>query len=252
MTRGAIVVGASSGIGEALVRTLAERGYDVGLAARRTDRLNEIASEIPTTAHVATMDVTETDSARETFFALAERMGRVDLVVVSAGVGELNRSLEWEPASETVAVNVRGFTAIASAAMAYFETRAEAPTDGSNRRYDGHLVGISSVAARFGNPGAPTYNASKAYVSRYLEGLRTRQETRPTNVTITTVEPGFVDTEMAMGETLFWMSSPETAAAQIATAIEKRRSHVFVTRRWRLVAWLFEVLPEPIVRRLLT
>ncbi|TYT62425.1 SDR family NAD(P)-dependent oxidoreductase [Natrialba swarupiae] len=239
----AIIVGASSGIGEALARELSAEGYEIGLAARRRERLTGIGSELPTKAYVATMDVTNAADAREAFAELVSAMGSVDLVVISAGVGHLNRDLEWGPERETIDVNVRGFTAIATAAMDHFDSRG-----------GGHLVGISSVAARFGNPGAPAYNASKAFVSTYLEGLRNRQATRETEISITTVEPGFVDTEMAMGDDddLFWVASPETAAAQIARAIRKRRDHVYVTRRWRLVAWFLTAMPESIVRRVLS
>ena len=198
--------------------------------------MKRIGETLPTQTVVATMDVTDATDARRGFFELAETMQSVDLVVISAGVGHLNRDLEWGLERETVDVNVRGFAAIATAALEWFDDH-----DG------GHLVGISSVAARFGSPDSPAYNASKAFVSAYLEGLRYRQK----DVTITTVEPGFVDTEMAMGEDLFWVASPETAATQIARAIDRKREHVYVTRRWRLVAWFISVLPPFLRRRLL-
>ncbi|QFU81087.1 SDR family NAD(P)-dependent oxidoreductase [Natronorubrum aibiense] len=239
MTDGAIVVGASSGIGEALARELAAEGYEIGLTARRTERLTEIGAALPTNAYVATMDVTDVDDAREGFDELVDAMPSVDLVVISAGIGHLNRDLEWSLERETIDVNVRGFTAIATAAMAHFDDRGT-----------GHLVGISSVAAVFGNGGAPAYNASKAFVSTYLEGLRYQQAGRESDVAITTVEPGFVDTDMAMGE--FWMCSPETAARQIRRAIDRERDHVYVTRRWQLVAWVLNALPERILQRLFT
>lgn len=242
MTRGAIIVGASSGIGEALARELADDGYQIGLAARRTDRMRGIGAELPTKAYVATMDLADTVDAREGFFELAEAMPSVDLVVVSAGVAAVNRDLEWPPERQTVDVNVRGFTAIATAAMEYFE---HTPDHASET--DGHLVGLSSVAAHVGNGATPSYNASKAYVSRYLEGLRYRQRSRDSDVTITTIEPGFVDTRLSVGD--FWESSPETAAAQIARAIRKKKSHAYVTRRWRLVVWLLHLLPAVIRRR---
>lgn len=244
-TRGAIIVGASSGIGEALARELAEDGYEIGLAARRTDRMRQIGSELPTKAAVATMDVTDTEDAREGFFELADAMASVDVVVISAGTAAVNHDLEWEPERQTIDVNVRGFTAIATAAMEYFETT---PDHASER--DGHLVGISSVAAHFGNGGTQTYNASKAYVSTYLEGLRDRQADSDADVTITTIEPGFVDTDLSLGG--FWESSPETAAEQIARAIRKERNHAYVTRRWRLIAWFLKAMPESVLRRALS
>ena len=240
---GAVVVGASSGIGEALARELAAEGYEVGLTARRTERMREIGEELPTKAYVATMDLNDAEDAREGFGQLIDAMGSVDLVVLNAAVGLENRDLAWEPERTTVDVNVRGFVAMATAAIQHFEERSGYASDN-----DGHLVGISSVGSSFGNGAAPAYNASKAFVSRYLEGLRYRQAGLDADVTITTVEPGFVDTRMAAGE--FWMCSPETAATQIVRAIRRKRRHVYVTPRWRLVDWLLRAAPERLLERL--
>ncbi len=107
------------------------------------------------------MDVTETEDARVGFGELANAMPSVDLVAVSAGTAHANDALEWEQERRTIDVNVRGFTAIATAAMEYFEEESES---------DGHLVGISSVEAHFGNGGTQAYNPSKTFVSAYLEG----------------------------------------------------------------------------------
>lgn len=238
MTERAVVIGASSGIGEALARKLAAEGYEVGLTARSVDRLKEIADELPTQSYVARMDVTETEAARESFRELADAMGTVDIVVLNAGVGPETMELDWEPARDTVDTNVRGFTALAVAAMDRFETQGH-----------GQLVGISSVASYVGSSQAPTYYASKAYVSNYLEGLRYKSQHYDADITVTTIEPGFVDTDLAGGE--FWMCSPETAAELIYRAIEGEKRHQFVTKRWRLVALALGLMPDLLKRRLL-
>lgn len=168
--------------------TASAEGYEVGLTARRLDRLEAIGEELPTQADVARMDVTEPESARDTFDELAAAMDGVDLVVISAGVGFDNRDLEWEPERDTVDTNVRGFVAIATAATSHFEERGS-----------GHLVGISSVGAHVGNGVVAAYNASKAFVSTYLDGLRYRTGHVDADVDVTTIEPGYVDTELAGG-----------------------------------------------------
>jgi short-subunit dehydrogenase len=233
----AVVVGASSGIGEALARELADAGYDVGLTARRRELLEDLGRVLPTKAYVARMDVTETEAARESFHEVVDAMGGVDVVVLNAGAAVENPDLEWEPERDTIDTNVRGFAALATAAMDRFETQGQ-----------GHLVGISSVAARFGNGEWPAYGASKAFVSNYLAGLRYRTGRLDADVDVTTIEPGYVDTDLAGGD--FWKADRETAAAQIHRAIEKKRRHAYVTRRWVLVAKLIDYMPDILKRRL--
>lgn len=223
----AIIVGASSGIGRALAKELS-RDYDLGLAARRTERLKAVGEDVGG-AHVASIDVTAED-ARERFDDLVDSLGGVDLVVLSAGIGRYNPELSWPEERDTIDVNVRGFAALATAAVEHFEA-----TDG------GHLVGISSVAGEVGSPTLPAYSASKAFVARYLEGLRYRSAV---DVTVTDVRPGFVDTPMSPETERFWECSPETAARQIARAIEKEKDVAYVTRRWWLVSKFIGVLPD--------
>lgn len=233
----AVIVGASSGIGEALARGLANRGYTLGLTARREERLLDIAAELPTETRVAPMNVTETEAARDTFSALVADLDGADVVVLNAGVAPGNPDLEWAPDRRTVDVNVRGFTALATAAADHLEDRGS-----------GHLVGMSSVAAHVGNPVVPAYHASKAYVSNYLDGVRYRFADHEADVTVTTIEPGYVDTDLATGE--FWLVPVETAANQIADAIDAGRRHVYVSKRWRLVAWALKALPDAALRRM--
>jgi short-subunit dehydrogenase len=111
------------------------------------------------------------------------------------------------------------------------------------------LVAISSVAALIGSRQAPAYSASKAFVSNYLEGLRGVMRNLRLPITITDIRAGFVDTVMAQGSGIFWMASREKAARQIYHAITKKRAHIYVTRRWRLIAWLFKIIPHSLLLR---
>lgn len=231
-----LITGASSGIGEALARRMAAEGYEVGLTARRLDRLKEIAADLPTQGYVTRMDVTETTGARERFAELVTEMNGIDIVVLNAGIAPENPELAWEPDRDTIDTNVRGFSALATAAIQHFQERGH-----------GHLVGISSVAAYLGLPKSPAYSASKAFVSNYLRGIRSWADDWDTDLVVTTIEPGYVDTDLSLGG--FWETTPETAADQIYRAIRKERSRAFVTRRWRLVAWLLTLLPDGVVRR---
>jgi short-subunit dehydrogenase len=237
--RNAIIIGASSGIGRALAKVLASHGYKVGLVARRMELLQEIANEIHTTTFVKAIDVSKPAEAMQRLRELIAEMQGAELFVISAGTGFINPKLEWEPEDETIAVNVSGFAAIANVAVSHLEARGS-----------GHLVGISSIAALRGNPDAPAYGASKAFMSNYLQGLRYRFSKLQLPVVVTDVQPGFVDTAMAKAERKFWMATPEKAAAQIFAAVRKRKRHVYVTRRWRLIAWLIKAMPDRLAQML--
>lgn len=176
------------------------------------------------------MDVSKPLKAICLLDELIEEMKGVDLIVISAGVGFINPELEWPKENDTIAVNVTGFTAMANVAMKSFISQKT-----------GHLVGISSIAALTCDHEAPSYSASKAFMSNYLEGLRKKVKKLKLPITITDIKPGFVDTAMAQGENLFWVSSPQKAAKQIFRVINKRKNHAYITKRWRLIAWLLKI-----------
>ena len=235
----AIVIGASSGIGRALALRLAREGYAVGLTARRLPLLLDLQAEIGPRAFVRQMDVADTARAMVMLEGLIAEMGGADLIVVNAGIGHVNPDLAWEPEEETLGVNVLGFTAMANIAYRHLV-----------RRGAGHLVSISSIAALRGSGFAPAYNASKAFVSTYMDGLRHKLARLGSPVAITDIQPGFVRTAMAQGPHVFWAASPEQAAEQIWQAIRCRRKRVVITRRWRLIAWLMRIVPDAVYHRL--
>jgi short-subunit dehydrogenase len=86
-------------------------------------------------------------------------------------------------------------------------------------------------------------------VSNYLQGVSYRFNKLKLPVVVTDVQPGFVDTRMAAGNK-FWIASPQKAARQIVSAIRRRKRRVYVTRRWRLIAWLLQVVPDAVYAKL--
>ncbi|MBR0652721.1 SDR family NAD(P)-dependent oxidoreductase [Roseomonas terrae] len=233
-SRSAIIIGASSGIGAALARRFAADGWRLGLAARRLDRLEALAAKIGADCRVRAMDLAVPEEARRGLEALLAELGGTDLIVISAGTGELNADLAWPPDRDTIAVNVMGFAAVAQRAMAHLLAQGH-----------GHLVGVSSVAKLRGSGDGAAYSASKAFVSTYLDGLRDKAKRSRLPITVTEICPGFVDTAMMKADKPFWVATPEQAAACIDRAIAHRARHAYVTPRWRLVGLLLRMLPGP-------
>jgi len=199
-----IIIGVSSGIGRELAKILSMNGYIVGVMARRVKLLDELRNEVKGTLFVQKIDVSDIESAMEILTKLIEEMGGVDLIVISAGTGEINNGLDWYLEYNTIKANVSGFTAMVNVAMHHFMEKGS-----------GHLVGISSIAALRGGSESPAYNASKAFESNYLEGLRQKVRKSGLPITITDIRPGFVKTAMAKGDGIFWAAEPDKAARQI-------------------------------------
>lgn len=235
----AIVIGASSGIGKALACTLAKHDYEVGLMARRTELLQALQKEISSKTYVSYLDTSQPSDAIEKLQHMVQEMGEVDLIIINSGTGFLNPELDWLKERQTLDVNVYGFCALAGIAFNYFSKQGH-----------GHLVGISSIGALRGNDIAPAYNASKAFMSNYLEGLRKKAFKNGISIIVTDIKPGFVDTEMAKGEGKFWVASPSQAAEQIYSAIRRKKSHAYITHRWCLIGWLLKFMPSWIYYRI--
>ncbi len=238
-----IITGASSGIGRGLAVEFAEAGYSIAMTGRRVELLEQLKTELEVRSNAAIivcrMDVTDPIESASQMEELIDRLGGLDVAVLNAGAGHRNYELSWENSRLAVETNVLGFTATANAAMRHF----------IGERH-GHIVAISSVAAVRGNGYAPEYGASKAYVSSYCEGLRHLAAKKNADIAVTDIRPGFVDTAMAQGDNVFWVSSVEEAASQMMKAIRRRRKVVYVTKRWRLVAMLMQLMPGWLYRRL--
>jgi short-subunit dehydrogenase len=223
----AIVIGASSGIGLELARILAAEGYTTYITGRREANLVALRAENPARFRVSVFDVTDLEAAQAAFEAMCADLGTVDLVVVNAGWGDLNKQLDWSLEQTVIATNVTGAAHLCVRAMHFFYEQKH-----------GHLVGISSVAALLGGRLNPAYNASKAFLSNYLAGLRLAARSRRLPIAVTDIRPGFVRTDLVKADRVFWMQPVEKAARQIYAAIRAKRSVAYITRRWAIIGWV--------------
>ena len=239
MARTAFITGASSGIGRALSLELAGRGYDLFLASRRLDALEALRGEI-VAAHpdrrveLRRLDVDDEADVSTAIAEAAERMGRIDLVIANAGLGNspMVGSGDFSRSRAIVQTNLIGAMATVEAAVALFR-----------RQGGGQVVGISSVAGARGLPGSAAYSASKAGLSVYLESVRA--ETHAEEITVTTLAPGYIDTPINQDMKSRPFLIDVTKGAKIsADLIERGVSDATVPRfPWTLMRPLLRVLP---------
>lgn len=231
----AIVIGATSGIGEGLAKMLSDNNYTVGITGRRTELLEKLSSYRPKSFFTKTFDITNTATIAENLDELTTELGGLDLLIISSGTGDLNEKLDFEIEKRTIETNVTGFTCVANWAFNYFENQKS-----------GHLVAISSVGGLRGSGIAPAYNATKAYQINYLEGLRKKASKLQSQIVVTDIRPGFVDTAMAKGEGQFWVASVDKACKQIFNALNKKKKVVYITKRWKLIGLILKRIPRQI------
>ncbi len=250
MSRGCTVItGASSGLGAEMARQLAARGWDLGLCARRTDRLEELREEIVARTgrrvEVRALDVTDDDAVFATVRAFRDDFGTIDRFVVNAGLGKgapLGTG-RFDANRETAMVNFVGALAQVEAAMEVFRAQ---------RR--GHLVVISSVTAMRGmRKTITTYAATKAGVAALAEGVRHEMLGEPDlDIRVSTIYPGYIRSEMneRVAHTPF-MVDTETGVRAMVEAIEKEKAHALVPAwPWVPIGRVMRHAPLPLVRRI--
>jgi Short-chain dehydrogenases of various substrate specificities len=234
-----IIIGSSSGIGMHLAHIMSDNSIALGLTGRRMELLKDLKAQLSTQVVIKYVDIRDTDKAIEALNSLIQEMDGADMIFISAGTGYINKDLDWSLEKETIETNVLGVTAMIDASMKYFMAKKS-----------GHLAVITSIAGLRGSGVCPAYNASKAYLSNYLEGIRCNIKKKHCDITITDIRPGLVDTAMAKGDSLFWVMQPEIVADQIYKALTKRKDLIYVTKRWYLFAWFLKIVPKFIYYRI--
>jgi len=237
----AIVFGGTSGIGKELAAILVGAGYNVAVTGRRLELLEEISKNCPINIVIKQHDVKDISQTELVFKELADEFKTIDLIIHSSGVGYENPKLNWDKEQDTILTNVLGATRIYDLAFNLFIKQGF-----------GHLVAISSIASLRGNRESPAYFASKAYQVNYLESLYFKsKEIKDGKVYITDIRPGFVNTKMALGDGIFWMSSPAKASKQIYSAIRRKKRRVYISKRWNLIAWILKIAPSWLMKKVM-
>jgi short-subunit dehydrogenase len=220
-----IIIGATSGIGRNMSSIYISKGNRVGISGRRLELLQEIKQQSPQQVEFECFDVTGKENISH-LESLVNKLGGLDIVIISTGTGEPSKELDWKIDKTTVDTNVNGFIEIANWTFNYFLKQGF-----------GQLATVSSIAAIRGGSWAPAYNASKAFQSNYFEGLAIKAKRLKKNIAVTCIEPGFVKTAMSKaGDKMFWVIPVDKAARQIIRAIEKRKRKVYISHRWWIIA----------------
>ncbi len=227
-----LIFGATSGIGKELARLYTKDGHHVIITGRRLEELQKTQATNPALYTIKQHDVTDYIATDKLFEEVITLHKKIDVVIYSSGVGEPNYDLIWEKELPTLHTNITGAVKVFSLAYQLFRKQGY-----------GHLVSISSIAGVRGNRHIPAYFASKAFQNNYLESLWLKGKRSKANISVTDIIPGFVDTAMAKGTT-FWMASTKKATQQIYTAIKKKKKRAYITKRWKLVAFLLRITPS--------
>lgn len=245
-SRTVLITGSSSGLGAGMAREFAERGYDLALCARRTERLVELQKELTGTfgvrVEVRALDVNAHERVFAVFNEFAQMFGRLDRIVVNAGIGEGRRI-----GTGHFAINLRTAETNFIAALA----QCEAAVEIFRRQNCGHLVVISSMSAKRGLPRhLTTYAASKAAVAHLAEGIRA--ELMNTPIKVSTLFPGYIRTELNAGAKKLPFEIQERVGCQhMVKAIEREPVEACVPGwPWALVGVLMQGLPLRWVARM--
>lgn len=230
--RRAVVMGATSGIGREVAILLADDGWLVGVAGRRTEQLDALRHEHPNIVANRRIDVTDEDAPRE-LLRLIDELGGMTLYLHSSGIGWQNAQLDADKELRTVTTNGLGFTRMVTAAYQWMADNG-----------GGRIASITSIAGTRGLGAAPAYSATKRFQTHYLECLTQQARMRHLPIRITDVRPGFVATPLIEGSHYPMQLSAESVARSIVRAIKQGREVITIDWRYRLLVGLWRLVPR--------
>ena len=227
-----IVIGATSGLGLEVARIYLEKGYKVGVAGRRTERLDILKRSYPDNCFTKRIDVTSEDAVAN-LESLMEEMGGMDLFFLSAGTGKQNKILDPDIEMTTVHINVAGFTRMTTTAFDYFKNKKS-----------GHIAVISSIAGTKGIGVAPSYSATKRFQNTYMEALEQLARSQNLNISFTDIRPGFVDTDLLADRNYPMLMDASETAHKIVKAISNKKRVAIIDGRYNLLVIFWSMIPK--------
>lgn len=234
MSKKAIVIGASSGIGQEVAKLLIQQGWTVGVAARRVERMQDLGA-----AAIEQIDVT-TEDAISGLTTLISKIDGMNLFFYASGIGKQNRNLKEDIELATMQTNGVGFIRMIGAAYRYFASHG-----------GGHIAAITSIGGTKGLGPAPAYSATKAMQNTYLQALEQLANSQKLKIRFTDIRPGFVDTALLSGDFHYpMMLKPEKVAKEIVCAINHRRHIRIIDWKYRILTALWRRIPRFIWRSL--
>lgn len=237
-----VIIGASSGIGRRMATDFARVGCRVGIAARRSEPLEEIRNLYPDNVAAMTIDVTAPDAVRR-FYDLIELIDGMDIFINAAGIGFADPDLDDSRIASTLRTNVDGFARLTAAAYRYYRDTANVSR--------GQIAAITSIAGTKGIGIAAAYSASKRFQQSFIDALEQLAYQQQVNVAFTDIRPGFVDTPLlAGGRDYPMLMSVDKVAPLIETAILRQRRVYTVDYRWRAVNVLWRMVPQRLWRHI--
>ena len=247
MAKKAIVMGATSGIGMEVAKLLAAKGWQVGIAGRRIERLQALIPDNKATPQggiicYQQIDVTSAEAPSQ-LLELIDKLGGMDLYFHSSGIGWQNNSLDIEKELKTVETNGLGFTRMVDTAFNWFATHHQ---NNSKAR----IACITSIAGTKGLGAAPAYSATKRFQNHYLECLSQQARMRHLHISITDIRPGFVKTDLIAGSTYPLQLQPEDVAKHIVRAIEKGKEVKVIDWRYAILVFFWRLIPRGLWTRL--
>ena len=233
-----IIIGATSGIGREVAKLYIARGWQVGVAGRRTDELENLRQEAPQQVYTETIDVTQED-APVRLQSLIDKVGGMDVFLLSSGIGKQNPTLEADIELRTAATNVAGFMRMTMTAYHFFAKQGY-----------GHIAAISSIAGTKGLGIAPAYSATKRFQNTYLDALDQLAHMNGLNIRFTDIRPGFVATPLLKDDSYPLLMKAPDVAAQIVKGIDRKKRTLIIDWRYRILVFFWRLIPRCIWLRL--